>query len=324
MSAAPLLAATGLRVSFPVGRRRLVAVDDVTLEVARGETLGLVGESGSGKSTLALALMLARRRDAGEIRFDGGPVHDLRGAALKAFRRRMQIVYQNPYASLDPRMTVGRILAEPLVAHRVGGEAEQTARTRELLERVGLDAAAAGRYPAQFSGGQRQRIAIARALALRPEMLILDEPVSALDVSIQAQIVNLLRELQADFGLSYLIIAHDLPLVHQVSHRIAVLYLGRVVEIGLADEVVFRPRHPYTAALLSATPARRGRARERIVLRGDPPSPIERPSGCPFHTRCPIAEARCALEAPRLEGSEVQRVACHYPGRMPAPISMNR
>ena len=321
----PLLDVRDLSVKFRVpGGGVLTAVDGVSLSVAKGETLGLVGESGSGKSTLALALMRAREIAAGSVRFAGIDALAASGPALKALRRRMQMVFQNPYASLDPRMTVGRILAEPLDAHAIGTSEERRASVLDLLQRVGLGPDAVARYPAQFSGGQRQRIAIARALALRPELLILDEPVSALDVSIQAQIVNLLRDLQAEFAIAYLVIAHDLPLVHQVSNRIAVLYLGRVVESGAADAVVARPQHPYTAALLSASPAREpGEKRQRIVLSGEPPSPIDRPTGCAFHPRCPIATARCAREAPTLtDTAPGQAAACHYPGKLPPPVSL--
>jgi oligopeptide/dipeptide ABC transporter ATP-binding protein len=319
-----LLDVRDLTVRFRVPGGVLTAVDGVSLQVARGETLGLVGESGSGKSTLALALMRARAAAHGSVLFDGQDALALNGAALKALRRRMQMVFQNPYASLDPRMTIGRILAEPLEAHAIGTRAERRAAVLDLLHRVGLNADAAPRYPAQFSGGQRQRIAIARALALRPELLILDEPVSALDVSIQAQIVNLLRDLQAEFRIAYLIIAHDLPLVHQVSDRIAVLYLGRVVETGSADAVVARPQHPYTAALMSASPARdAGERRQRIVLTGESPSPIDRPTGCAFHPRCPIATARCASEAPLLAQTAAGHfAACHYPGKIPPPVAL--
>jgi oligopeptide/dipeptide ABC transporter ATP-binding protein len=318
----PILEVRGLSVSFPVGRRRLHALDSVSLALARGETLGLVGESGSGKSTLARALMQGILPDAGEIRFDGAPV-PRGGAALKAFRRRMQMVFQDPYSSLDPRMTVGRILAEPLTAHGIGSRSERRAVVAGLLDKVGLPAEAAERLPAQFSGGQRQRIAIARALALSPELLIADEPVSALDVSIQAQIVNLLRELKESRGIALLVIAHDLALVHQLSDRIAVLYLGRVVEEGPADRVVLAPQHPYTAALLSASPQPDPRAaRRRIVLKGEPPSALERPGGCAFHPRCPVARPRCAAEAPTLAPAVGGgQVACFFPGELPGPIA---
>jgi oligopeptide/dipeptide ABC transporter ATP-binding protein len=316
-----LLEVRDLAVSFKVGKGRLHALDGVSLSLARGETLGLVGESGSGKSTFARALMLGARPDRGDILFDGAPVSQLSGARLKAFRRRMQMVFQDPYSSLDPRLTVARILAEPLDAHGIGTRAGRAAMVADLLAKVGLPADAASRMPAQFSGGQRQRIAIARALALSPEVLIADEPVSALDVSIQAQIVNLLRDLKQERGIAMLVIAHDLALVHQLSDRIAVLYLGRVVEEGPADAVVAAPQHPYTAALLSASPQPDPRAASRrIVLKGEPPSALDRPSGCAFHPRCPIARPRCAVEAPPLTGAG-RRVACFHPGELPGPIA---
>jgi len=321
-----LLEVADLRVEFAIGRHQLVAVDGVSLEVRAGETVGLVGESGSGKSTLALALMRARKVAGGTIRFDGAPVLTLEGAALKALRRRMQMVFQDPYASLDPRMTVSRILAEPLAAHGIGSHAERGRRIAELLALVGLPADAGERYPAQFSGGQRQRIAIARALALSPAMLILDEPVSALDVSIQAQIIELLRDLQRRLAIAYLVIAHDLPLVHQVSDRILVLYLGRIVESGPSDAVVGAPLHPYTAALLAASPRRDpAERREAIVLAGEPPSPIDRPSGCAFHTRCPAAQPRCRVDTPVLaDNAAGHHVACHFPGAIAPPLDLIR
>jgi oligopeptide/dipeptide ABC transporter ATP-binding protein len=316
-----LLEVRDLSVSFRVGKGRLHALDGVSLSLARGETLGLVGESGSGKSTFARALMLGTRPDRGDILFDGAPVSNLSGVHLKAFRRRMQMVFQDPYSSLDPRLSIARILAEPLDAHRIGTRAERDAMVADLLAKVGLPADAASRVPAQFSGGQRQRIAIARALALSPEVLIADEPVSALDVSIQAQIVNLLRDLKQERSIAMLVIAHDLALVHQLSDRIAVLYLGRVVEEGPADAVVAAPQHPYTAALLSASPQPDPRAASRrIVLNGEPPSALDRPSGCAFHPRCPIARPRCAVDAPPLAGAG-RRVACFHPGELPGPIA---
>jgi oligopeptide/dipeptide ABC transporter ATP-binding protein len=318
-----LLEVRALSVSFRVGAARLQALDGVSLSLARGETLGLVGESGSGKSTLARALMLGLRPEAGEILFDGAPVSRLSGAALKALRRRMQMVFQDPYSSLDPRMTVARILAEPLIAHGIGTRAGRAAAIAELLAKVGLPSDAATRLPAQFSGGQRQRIAIARALALSPEALIADEPVSALDVSVQAQIVNLLRDLKQERGIALLVIAHDLALVHQLSDRIAVLYLGRVVEEGPADGLVASPLHPYTAALLSASPQPDPRAASRrIVLKGEPPSALDRPSGCAFHPRCPIARPACAVTAPPLAAAGDRRsVACFFPGELPGSLA---
>ena len=318
--AEPLLAADGISVDFPVrGGRVLHAVDDVTLSVYKGQTVGVVGESGAGKSTVALTLMRVHRAHRGRIRFDGRDITEAGERELFGVRRRMQMVFQDPYASLDPRMTVGRIVGEPLRAHRVGDRRQIAARVGELLADVGLEASAAGRLPAAFSGGQRQRIAIARALALAPELVIADEPVSALDVSVQAQIVNLLLELQRRRGIGYLIISHDLALMHHIADRIVVLYLGRVVEEASADELVAAPQHPYTAALLSAAPEV---GRERIVLPGEPPSAIDRPGGCAFHPRCPIAESRCAVEDPALsEVSPGRGVRCFFPGRLPGPLS---
>ncbi|WP_306118922.1 MULTISPECIES: oligopeptide/dipeptide ABC transporter ATP-binding protein [unclassified Roseitalea] len=319
---APLLEARDLSVTFATRRGNVHALDGVSLSVARGETVGLVGESGSGKSTLAMTLMCATRPTGGTIHFDGREIGHLPQRALRAVRRRLQIIFQDPYASLDPRMKVRRIIAEPLVAHRFGSRAEIAARVRELLEAVGLPPDAADRLPSQFSGGQRQRIAIARAIALSPDLVIADEPVSALDVSIQAQIINLLQDIQQRLGMAYLVIAHDLPLVHQIADRIVVLYLGRVVEQGPAEQITARPLHPYTAGLLAATPTVDGTGRERLVLRGDPPSPINRPSGCPFHPRCPAAQDRCRTEAPALEPQPGGRaVACHFPGSVAPPLA---
>jgi oligopeptide/dipeptide ABC transporter ATP-binding protein len=317
----PLLHAEDLKVTFNVGGgRSLHAVDNVSLTVHKGQTVAVVGESGSGKSTVALTLMRAHQAQGGRIRFDGQDITHIGERALAGVRRRMQIVFQDPYASLDPRMSVGRIVAEPLRVHRTGDRRHIDARVAELLTAVGLPPEAARRLPAQFSGGQRQRIAIARALALEPELLIADEPVSALDVSIQAQIVNLLRQLQRERGMAYLIISHDLALVHHIADRVVVMYLGRVVEEGGVDDVVAEPGHPYTAALLSATPVADSSGRERIVLRGEPPSAIDRPSGCAFHPRCPIAEDRCATEDPPVaEIAPGRWVRCFYPGRLPGP-----
>jgi len=322
MSVPPLLEARDLSVGFRTRGGRVHAVDRVSLSVGRGETVGLVGESGSGKSTLALTIMRAHRPDGGTIRFDGRDIGQLSPAAMKPIRRRLQMIFQDPYASLDPRMTVGRILAEPLKAHRWGDRTAIRARVADLLDAVGLPSDAVERLPAQFSGGQRQRIAIARAIALEPDMIVADEPVSALDVSIQAQIVNLLRDIQERLDNAFLVIAHDLALVHQIADRIVVMYLGRVVEEGTADDIVERPQHPYTVALLSATPTPDvAQRRQRVILAGDPPSPIDRPAGCPFHPRCPIAEDRCRMETPDLtaHGPGRGRVACFFPGRLPPP-----
>jgi peptide/nickel transport system ATP-binding protein len=315
---APLLQGRGLRVSFPVGRRKLHAVDEVDLDVWPGETVALVGESGSGKSSTALALMGVHPLDAGELRFAGDDVTRVGGERQKRLRRDMQMVLQNPYGSLDPRWSVRRILTEPLHAHGVGSRASRDTRARELVRQVQLPQEALERLPSQFSGGQRQRISIARSLALSPRVLIADEPVSALDVSIQAQIIRLLMDIQAETGIAYLIISHDLALVHEIADRVVVLYLGRVVEQGTAQAVISAPQHPYTAALISAVPVvDDDGTRQRIVLGGDPPSALDPPAGCPFNTRCPIARDRCRQERPPLRDTTAGgKVACFYPGEV--------
>jgi oligopeptide transport system ATP-binding protein len=308
----PLLETKDLRVWFSVRRGRGVgagkgmvrAVDGVSLRVAGGETLGLVGESGCGKSTLARAVVLLEKPVSGEVLFEGRALRGLDARALRRVRPRMQMVFQDPYASLNPRMTVADALAEPMIVHGTVPRAEVPAAVAGLMERVGLARRAMRKYPHEFSGGQRQRIAIARALATEPRLMIADEPVSALDVSVQAQIINLLRELQAEMGLAMLFISHDLSVVRHLSQRIAVMYLGRIVEEGSADALFAQPRHPYTRALLSAamTPdPRRERTRMRIPLPGEPSSPIDPPSGCRFHPRCPMAGPECALREPEAE-----------------------
>jgi oligopeptide transport system ATP-binding protein len=316
-----LLEVRNLRKYFPVRRgvlSRVVAnvqaVDDVSFSIQKGETFGLVGESGCGKTTTGRAVLRLIEPDAGEIRFDGVDLLKLSAEELRLKRRDMQIVFQDPYASLNPRMKIRTIVGEPFAIHKMLYGSERDARVAELLRIVGLDPSVMDRYPHEFSGGQRQRIGIARALALKPKLIVADEPVSALDVSIQAQITGLLADLQKQFGLTYLFISHSIPVVEQLSNRVGVMYLGKLVEVGTAEQVCLNPKHPYTQALISSVPVPDPAARkDRIVLKGDVPTPLRPPPGCRFHTRCPIAEERCRIEEPLLRVLDDGRsTACHF------------
>ena len=295
------------------------ALDGVSLTLNQGETLGIVGESGCGKSTLARVIMRLIEPTSGTVRFDGRDITHLSEADLRSVRRELMMIFQDPYASLNPRKRVGFIVAEPLVVHGIGTDAERKRRVQELLEVVGLSPEHYNRFPHEFSGGQRQRIGIARALAVSPKLIVADEPVSALDVSVQAQILNLLKDLQGEFGLTYVFIAHDLSVVRHVSDRVAVMYLGKVAEIAQARDLYTSPQHPYTGALLSAVPVanpRLGRQRTPLVLAGDIPNPLEPPDGCRFHPRCPRASATCASVEPtphRVAPGSAHEVACFHP-----------
>ncbi|MBM3262207.1 MAG: dipeptide ABC transporter ATP-binding protein [candidate division Zixibacteria bacterium] len=318
----PLLTLEHLTKYFPLehsmgGRHQggtVRALDGVSFSVEPGETFGLVGESGCGKSTLGLTVLQLYRPTAGKVLFEGQNLAGLTEQQLKPVRKKLQMIFQDPYASLDPRMTVGGIVQEPLDIHRIGDREERRARVRELLGLVGLNENHIDRYPHEFSGGQRQRIGIARAIALNPRLVICDEPVSALDVSIQVQVLNLLRDLQQNFKLTYLFIAHNLAVVAHISDRIGVMYLGKLIETGPTAAITDHPRHPYTQSLLSAVPEiDRRRQKKRIQLTGDVPSPVTPPSGCRFHPRCPIAKPNCTEQEPPLEQKESGHwVACHY------------
>lgn len=320
----PLLQVTDLEQHFPVRRGILQrvaghvhAVNGVTFHINRGETLGLVGESGCGKSTVGRTIVRLYEPSGGSICLNGREIAYLSRRQMHPIRRQLQIIFQDPYTSLNPRMSAGAIVGEPMVIHGLAAGSERRRKVAALFERVGLRPQHMDHYPHELSGGQCQRLAIARTLAVEPDIIVADESVSALDVSIQASIINLLLDLQRDLGLSLLFISHDMSVIEHVSHRVAVMYLGHIVEIGTRDEVLGAPRHPYTEALLSAvpTPKPQGKRRERILLKGEVPSPISPPSGCPFHTRCPLAEARCRQELPLLrELWPGHQVACHVRG----------
>jgi len=303
---------------FNLGQQNILkAVNDLNFSIAQGETVGVVGESGCGKSTAGRTMMRLYEPTDGEVLYNGKNIYRMRGAELKQLRRDMQMIFQDPYASLNPRMTVMDIIGEALDVHKlVKSRKERKKKVEELLELVNLNYSHASRYPHEFSGGQRQRIGIARALAVDPKFIIADEPISALDVSIQAQIVNLLQQLQRDMGLTYLFIAHDLSMVKHISNRVAVMYLGKIVELASSEDLYEDPRHPYTRALMSAIPIpdpEIEETRERIVLSGDLPSPIHLPTGCPFHTRCPLATDKCVVDVPKfLEITPGHFASCHY------------
>ena len=317
---APLLSVRGLKTYFPITRgvlSRVVghvrAVDDVSFDIYAGETLGLVGESGSGKTTVGRSVLRLIEPTAGQLLFEGRDLRQLHGEDLRRLRREMQIIFQDPYSSLNPRMTIGAIVGEPLTIHKIGAKSGRESRVRELLDVVGLNPRHVKRYPHEFSGGQRQRIGIARALALNPKLIVCDEPVSALDVSVQAQVINLLQDLQDRLGLTYLFIAHDLSVVEHISTRVAVMYLGKIVELAEAATLYKNPLHPYTQALLSAVPVPDPEMRrKRQLLEGDIPNPANPPAGCRFHTRCPVAVERCKVEEPAMEErAPGHLVACH-------------
>ncbi len=310
----PILEVQGLTKYFDAANGKKVhAVENVSFSLARGETLGIVGESGCGKSSMGRTILKIHDSTSGKIIFDGEDITKLSTKQMVPYRKRMQMIFQDPYASLNPRMTVGEIIEEPMVIHKMGTSAERKAIVQDLIQTVGLKPDHIRRYPFEFSGGQRQRIGIARALALNPEFIICDEPISALDVSIQAQVINLLEKLQHERGFSYLFIAHDLEMVHHISHKIGVMYLGNMIEYGTSDEVYKTPLHPYTKALISASPIpdpELAKAKKRIILEGEVPSPLDPPKGCPFAARCPHCSDRCKNEKPQTYEVGAHKVAC--------------
>ncbi|MBB6453747.1 peptide/nickel transport system ATP-binding protein [Salirhabdus euzebyi] len=317
-----LIEAKNLKKYFPVkggmfNRQKsfVKAVDDISLKIYEGETFSLVGESGSGKSTLGRALLRLQEPTDGSIFFEGQDITSLKKEEMRKIRHNMQVIYQDPFGSLNPRMKVTELIGEPFRINKIASGKELEKRVIELMELVGLDPSRRNRYPHEFSGGQRQRIGIARAIALNPKFILADEAVSALDVSVQAQVINLMKDLQRDLGLTYLFIAHGLNVVRHISDRVGVMYLGHLVEVGEVEELYKRPAHPYTSALISTNPTPNPRAkREKVILKGEIPSPSNPPSGCRFHTRCPLATDRCKTEAPKLVPiSEERSVACHYP-----------
>jgi len=325
----PLLSVQGLKVHFPIRGAvfskptgYVQAVDGIDLDIGAGETFGLVGESGCGKTTAGSAISRLVTATAGRVMFDGIDLYNLDKNQLRLARRNLQIIFQDPYISLDPKMKIGESIGEPLFVHGLAKGAALEKRVRQLLDTVGLSQASYNRYPHQFSGGQRQRLVIARALALRPKLIICDEPVSALDVSVQSQILNLFVDLQKEFGLSYLFISHDLSVIRYISDRVGVMYLGKLVEVGTCDSIFRTPRHPYTRALMNAIPSTDPtiqRQRKKIVLRGEIPSPSNPPNGCRFHTRCPIVVDICkSIQPPSVTSDDLHRVDCHLPGGLNA------